>query len=249
MKRNIAYVRVSTTAQLEGNGPAAQRADITNWAAMTGTTIDEWVTEDETGTEADREQILLLKQRAAAGELGTLVISQTSRLGRELWVSEHLFNYFAKHGVEVVSANELFGKGRSGVLARQVMGAVAQYQKDAHLDHMKATRLAATVGRGTSMGGQSAYGYRAAGKGALHVDAHEARLVARTFDLAGTGITLERVAELLAEEGFRTRKGTRIARMQVLRLLRREGVYRGQAPVNHVELEPGVKPAQPAVLK
>ena len=73
MKKTVAYIRVSTTRQLDGEGPQQQTRDIMAWALNTNSLIDQWVTEDETGTIADREEILKLKEQARAGELGTLV--------------------------------------------------------------------------------------------------------------------------------------------------------------------------------
>ncbi len=44
----VAYMRVSTAAQLEGSGIDQQRASIIAWAVTSGVQIDEYITEDET---------------------------------------------------------------------------------------------------------------------------------------------------------------------------------------------------------
>jgi site-specific DNA recombinase len=248
-KKNIAYVRVSTTAQLEGNGPGQQLADIMAWAKMTGTEIDEVVEEDETGTIEEREQIMLLKARAARGEIRKIIVSQSSRLGRKMWVAEKLWEDFEALDVEMISATEKFDNSPMGIAMRQMASVFAQLNKADMLMRMRTCRRVAVARKGTYMGGNEPYGYSAAGRGQLDVVKPEAVLVARTFELAGLGLTMAGVARLLDEEGFRTRKGTRIAPMQVWRLLQREAVYRGQDTINDVQREPGVKPAQPAVLK
>ncbi len=248
--RTIAYMRVSTAAQLEGAGIDQQRASIITWAVSNGVAIDEYITEDETGTTEDREEIRKLQERARNGEFSVLIIDRVDRLGRTLAVCETLFAAFKQLGVDVRTVGAVFDDSPAGRMLRQVMGVLAEYQRSEWLGRMKQCRKAAAAKKGTSLGGRSLTGYRSVGRGQLAADDRSAAAVARCFALRETGCSLSDVARALAAEGFRNTKDKPYAVTQVARILARADVYRATAHphASSVQLAPGVMPAQPALI-
>ncbi len=245
--RTVAYIRVSTERQGEdGNGLEQQRRSICAFAAATGLTIDEWVTDDESGTTEDREGIQALLARSDAF---TLVFDRIDRLGRTLMVSESLFGKFAVRGVRQVCVAQHLDDSPTGRLTRQIMGAIAEYQRGEMLSRLAAAKQAAKAKRGTYGGGTVAYGFRSVGGGKLAASADDARMVRRCHELAGTSTaSLRTIAARLADEGYRTRKGTIIQAAQVKRILDRKEVYEGKANVGNVPLDMGVRPIHEVVL-
>ena len=78
----VALVRVSTSKQ----DPVAQRRAIEKWSDGTGTPIARWFDEGEVSGALDEERRPVLAQLMAAvrrGEVGTLVVAEWSRLGRD----------------------------------------------------------------------------------------------------------------------------------------------------------------------
>lgn len=248
-QKTVAYIRVSTSKQLEGAGPAQQHAAISVWALATRTTIDEFVEDAESGDIEDRAEIVLLKARADAGQLKEIIVDRLDRFARDSLVSEVLYRYFKVRGVKVTSISQSFDDSDSGVAMRQMLAVFAQLDKANRLSHLKQCRKATVARKGSFGGGTPAYGYESVGNAKLELVPGETKLVARVFDLAKLGNGYSQIARVLNEEGFRTRKGTVFAPMQVSRMLASEKQYKGEAPFSSVKLDDGVKPTQPAVLK
>jgi DNA invertase Pin-like site-specific DNA recombinase len=243
----IAYIRVSTERQSEeGNGLEQQRRSICAFAAASGMTIDEWVTDDETGTTEDREGIQNLLGRE--GQF-TLIFDRIDRLGRTLLVAESLFAKFSGRGVRLVCVAQQLDDSPVGRLTRQIMGAFAEFQRSELLARLAQCKRAAKAKRGTFGGGTVAYGYRAMGGGKLAVDPCTITLVRRCHELGKQeGATYRSIASELTKEGFTTRKGTTISAAQVWRILEREETYRGNKNVGSVPLDAGVKPVHAQLL-
>ncbi len=244
--KHVAYLRVSTERQAsDGNGLPQQRASICAYAALNNITIDEWVIDDETGTTEDREGIQALLKRS---ETFTLVFDRVDRLGRTLLVSENLFALFAARGVTLVCVAQQLTDTPMGRLTRQLMGAIAEYQRSEMLVRLSQCKQQAKAKRGTYGGGSVSYGYASAGSGRLVVDSGDAAMVRLCFDLRGQGKTLRGIVETLTEKGYRTRKGTEFYAAQIQRILARGDVYRAKENVGNVPLDAGVRPQQPAIL-
>jgi len=78
----VALVRVSTSKQ----DPVAQRRAIEKWSESTGTPIERWIDEGEVSgalDEEDRPGLAQLMEAARRGAVGTLVVAEWSRLGRD----------------------------------------------------------------------------------------------------------------------------------------------------------------------
>lgn len=255
MKKLVAYIRVSTSRQLDGQGPQQQQRDIMAWALTAvdcegkPVMIDRWVIEDETGTKEDREEILKLKEQARAGELGTLVLTQMDRLGRDAAVSLSLYRDFTRLGVKVIFVHQDFDDNSSGRAMLGFNAVMAQWVKEDLIERMKKNKRIAVARHGTFAGGTMPYGYAPAGNGKLKLVPGETKLIVRTFELRDNGNTQSQIARILREEGFRTRKGTEFTPKQVARILDHEAQYRGDAVFGDRKLDDGVQAAHPAVLK
>lgn len=247
MTTTIAYLRVSTEAQTEGNGLEQQRRSICAFAAATGLTIDEWVTDDESGTTEDREGI---RQLLAETRPFTLVFDRIDRLGRTLLVAESLFAKFVARGVRLLCVAQKLDDSPIGRMTRQMMGVVADYQRSEMLVRLSQCKRAAKAHRGTYGGGTVAYGFRSVGGGKLAVSAGDAAMVRRCYELASEPATtsLRSIATRLANEGFHTRKGTVIQPMQIKRILDRKDVYEGKRNVGNIPLDVGVLPVHEVIL-
>ncbi len=244
----IAYIRVSTERQADGNGLEQQRRSICMYAAAAGLHIDEWIEDDESGTTEDREGIQKLLARS---EAFTLVFDRVDRLGRTVLVSESLFAKFAARGVRVLCvAQELDDTKPSGRMIRQMMGVVAEFQRSEMLLRLSQSKRAAKAKRGTYGGGNVPYGFSAVGGGQLAADPCTVRLVRRTHEIAAQqrDASYRAIAECLTAEGFRTRKGTELSAMQVSRILKRKAVYAGQQNVGNVPLDQGVLPRHERII-
>lgn len=248
-KKTIAYCRVSTDKQMDGAGIDQQRNSIMAYAAVHGITIDEWAIEHETGTTEDREIIQRVLAECKAQKVQAVIVDRVDRLGRTLLTCERLHEDFRNAAVEVIFTNANCDTSATGVLLRQIMGALAQYDRTSWLSRMSQCRKSAVARKGTSAGGRTVYGYVSIGDGRLAVDCATVGIVQRAFELADLGhLSLTEITRQLNGEGFRSRKGTALFPQQVKRILSRRKVYEGKAVLHNVQLEAGVKPSQPEII-
>lgn len=247
-QKTVAYIRVSTEKQTEGTGPEQQHTAIAAWAAMNRIIIDEWVTEAETGTTAERPIIQQLLQQSADGELARIVLDRTDRLGRLARVSIALRDQFMANHTEVVFAKEQIDGSDMGSLVFTMMSGVAEYQRKEWLRRMQQCKDAAVRKRGTFRGGQVPLGYIATSNGRLAIDPEFAPAIRMVFDLKEAGHTLTSIAHSLKLGGYTTKSGRAFDPKQISNILKREDIYRGQNVFGHTVTDAGIQPMHPAIL-
>ncbi len=243
MSKTAAYIRVSTERQLDGSGPEQQRAGIMAYAAQHSIAIDEWATDDETGTTEDREQIQRLLAEARAGTLTTLLIDRMDRLGRKVAVCESLYEAFTQAGCQIRLVAMHFENNPAGVAMRQMLMVFAQYQKDEWLQRMAQCRRSKAARIGALANGQVPFGYRRSEVGALEVCPEEAPAVRRAFWLRKAGRSFRTIVAMLNAEGYRSRGGKPFTLDQVHCMIHRERQYAGL-----MGFTGGATAAQPALL-
>jgi len=122
-----AYIRVSTEKQSLEN----QRFALEAFAQKSGFTIDEWVCETVSGTkETNNRKLGRLFKRAKKGD--TIVISEISRLGRNVFMVMEALNFCISKGCHIISAKEGYrlGKDTPSVVLAFAFTLSAQIERD-----------------------------------------------------------------------------------------------------------------------
>jgi DNA invertase Pin-like site-specific DNA recombinase len=145
MENAFGYLRVSSQGQLEGDGPERQRHKITSFCKANGIEVKGWYRESETGTKQDRPELarLMIDLEQNGHEVRMVVIERLDRLARDLMVQEAIIRDFKRMGVQLVSVDEgrdLAGDDPTRKLVRQVLGAIAEYEKTMLVLKLKAAR-------------------------------------------------------------------------------------------------------------
>lgn len=222
--RALSYLRVSGKGQIGGDGFPRQREAIEALAATKGLDVaEEFRDEGISGTLglADRPGLSALLDRALVSGITTIVIEKADRLARDLVESELLLRTFREHGIQVIEAEGgtdlTHGGGEvspTTVLIRQVLGAVAQFEKSALVAKLRAARDRIRSQLGQCEGAR-AYGATGAEQAGLQ----------RVLELAGVAggprQSLAQVAAALNREGVPTRTGRPWARSTVQAILSR----------------------------
>jgi site-specific DNA recombinase len=242
--KTIAYTRVSTSAQTEGNGLQQQRSAIASYAGIEGVEIDDWLSDAATGMSEERPEMDRLRKMVELGEVSRVIVDRMDRLGRSLAVCETLSEFFRAHNVELVSVKDCFGTGMSGTLMRQIMGAIAQYDRSMMLARMNSSKREA-LARGRFVGGGIPYGYRLGKPGELEIEPKAAAAVRRVFELHKLGLSSVRVAAKLNEEGVPSARGGRWYNSTVLDLVKRQDFYRARTTLHHSQ---STAPVHEAIL-
>lgn len=219
-RRAVAYLRVSTEDQ--ANGPDAQRAAISRWAAAAGVEVVAWHEDRGVSGAApvDRRPGLLaaLDALTSAGA-GVLVVARRDRLARDVLVAASVEALLGRQGARVASAaGEGEGSDPAAALMRSLVDAFAAYERA-----LISTRTRAALGVKRARGertGECPLGTRAEA-GRLVVDPDEARALALVDELRAGGLSIREIAAELSARGVPARGGGRWHPTTVARALRR----------------------------
>src|SRR5215469_14183958 len=133
-----------------------------------------------------------------ANGVRTVIIEKLDRLARDLMVQETIIADLQKHGFELVSVAEpdLMATDATRILVRQMMGAVAQYEKTQIVLKLRGARMRKRAREGRCEG-RKPYGFYEG----------ESAVLERARALRAEGLGFDRVAVRLNEERIPTRTG------------------------------------------
>lgn len=201
MIQAFGYIRVSGKSQLEGDGFPRQREAIYTYAAAAGLEIihiyEERAIAGSTEWD-DRPAWLEMLGAIIADGVDTIVIENLNRLARTLMVQEHIIADLKKRGITLISTAEpdLGSDDPTRVLMRQVLGAVAQYDRAMIVLKLRGARRRIKAQEGRCEG-RKPYGFRP----------DEKATMARIEKWREAGITFDTIAANLNKEGVPTRYG------------------------------------------
>jgi DNA invertase Pin-like site-specific DNA recombinase len=217
-ERVVSYIRVSGRGQIDGDGPERQRDAIAKFckahglATMHGLSefFDKAVSGKVDGM--DRPEFVRMLEQIEETNLprvSAIVVECMDRLARDLMVSELLLAECRQRSIKVYAADQgalidMTGEGAdpTRVLIRQILGALAQWDKSMLVSKLKAARdrKKATTGR---CEGKKPFGTRP-GEAAIINLAHQFRSV---LDENNQPMEYVVIAKHFNESGFRTRHG------------------------------------------
>jgi DNA invertase Pin-like site-specific DNA recombinase len=201
MTKAHAYLRVSGKGQIEGDGFTRQLKAIREYAAAHDIKIVTVFREEGvSGTKesADRPAWTELMTALHSNGVHMVIVERLDRLARDLMVQETIVADLRKHGFELVSVAEpdLMANDPTRILVRQMMGAVAQYEKSQIVLKLRGARMRKRAKEGRCEG-RKPYGFYDG----------EGEALERLKALRSEGLPFERIAACLNEEGVPTRTG------------------------------------------
>lgn len=146
VKRAVSYLRVSGLGQVDGDGFERQRQSIARFAAATGLVVAEEFHEDGVSGATDlddRPALLAALTRVTEGDAKVVVVERADRLARDLMVQEAIVRQFADAGARLLTADgvDLTDDGDpTRRLLRQIVGAVAEWEKRCTVIKLRAAR-------------------------------------------------------------------------------------------------------------
>ena len=148
---------------MEGDGFTRQLKAIREYAAAHDIKIvNVYREEGVSGTKesADRPASSELITALHANGVRVVIIEKLDRLARDLMVQEAIIADLRKHGFELVSVAEpdLMANDPTRILVRQMMGAVAQYEKSQIVLKLRGARMRKRAKEGRCEG-RNPYGY------------------------------------------------------------------------------------------
>jgi DNA invertase Pin-like site-specific DNA recombinase len=207
------YLRVSGRSQLADDGFPRQRESIQRYADAKRINIVRWFEERGVrGATEWEDRPAWVDAVQHLNGVQTIIVERLDHLARELFIQEYILRDLKQRGVTLLSATEQdLDSDPSRVLFRQIMGAIAQYDRAMVVLKLRAARkrMKTVAGR---CEGRKPFGHRPG----------EGELLARMKELRAQGRTFDRIAETFNAEGVPTRiAGRRWFGSTVAKILRR----------------------------
>lgn len=222
----MAYIRVSTAAQVEGDGLSRQRDAIAAYAVKAGLdVVEEFADEGVSGTRplAERPGLSALLARILGNGIRTVIVERADRLARDLIEAELILRELTKVGVQIIEAegghnlSDGDDANPTAKLIRQVLGAVAEFEKSALVGKLRAARDRKRRETGRCEG-PVPYGEQAGEEAGLQ------QVLALAKKPRGKPRrSLREIVAVLNEEGVPTRTGVPWSVSSVQSVLRRHG--------------------------
>lgn len=231
MRDVVAYIRVSTEGQVEKYGLDAQKEDILAYCAGHNMRVVEWYRErGVSGAKEERpEWDRLMYGEITNPPISAVVVAKNDRVARDINIYYYFKMQLQKKGIELISVAEDFGQ--FGVMAHFLEAftmCVAEMERENITKRTLAGRRM-KASTGGYAGGRPPYGYKSV-EGVLVKDEREAECVKRVFLLRGsrTRHTLQDIADMINEAGYRTQKGKEFNVSAIQNILKHEALYKGQ---------------------
>ncbi len=203
MVKAHAYLRVSGKGQIEGDGFTRQLKAIKEYAAAHDIKIVRVFREEGvsgTAESMDRPAWSELMTTLHSNGVRVVLIEKLDRLARDLMVQETIIADLKRNGFELVSVAEpdLMANDPTRKLLRQMMGALAEYDKSQIVLKLRGARNRKREKEGRCEG-RKPYGFFPG----------EDAVIARMKELRAEGLGFDRIAAKLNAEGLKPRAGER----------------------------------------
>ncbi|MEP7010166.1 MAG: recombinase family protein [Acidobacteriota bacterium] len=215
------WIRVSTEDQVKGESPETHEARARMYAEMKGWTVAKVYRLDAISGKSvmGRPEAIEMLADVREGTITGLIFSKLARLARNTKELLEFADIFRREGADLISlAESIDTSSPAGRFFYTLIAALAEWEREEI-----SARIAASVPIRAKLGkpvaGKAPYGYRWENKARLMPDPSEAPILKLVFELFREHRLIGRVARLLNEAGYRTRKGQLFADMTIRELL------------------------------
>lgn len=218
MTKAFAYLRVSGKGQVMGDGFPRQLAAVEAYTAARGINIEGVYREkgvSGTADGMDRPVWVEMIGCILANGVKTVIIERLDRLARDLMIQEHILQDLCRRDITLISVAEpdLCSDDPSRKLMRQIMGAIAEYDRRMVVLKLRSARQRMRISEGRCEGAKP-YG----------VCPGELETLRRIQAMRTAGDSFQGIATALNADGIAPRRGLRWHPYAVARITSRTNV-------------------------
>lgn len=200
----VAYIRVSSTKQLDGDGPERQRTSTTSFSHNRFTIVREFI-DDISGTMADRPAFEEMLAYCQEHSIETILIDKTDRFTRDLFVGLQLIATCASRNLNVIDCAT--GKSitrpsnATEEMVVDMLMVIAKFNKNLLVETMAAARKRIRDS-----------GQKCDGRKGCHDDPNFPQgpaIIARARAMRAAGKSCETIARIFTEENVPSARGGR----------------------------------------
>jgi len=204
MTRAIAYIRVSTNKQADsGVSLEAQLAKIKSYAQLYDLELVDLVIETGSAKSLEREGLIAALGRLQAGDASALIVTKLDRLTRSVGDLGRLVDAYFKDFALLSVAEQIDTRTAAGRLVLNILASVSQWEREA-IGERTSAAMRHMREQGLYTGGQAPYGFRLEA-GNLVQDFAEQQVLDLVRKYRRQGLTLRTIANVLSEQGIRSR--------------------------------------------
>lgn len=225
----IAYVRVSTDGQVGEDkfGLERQEQIITDYCQRNDMEIVKWFRDEgESGAKERPGFDEIVYGDVSNPPFEAVVVAKTDRVARDINVYYYYKMMLMKKNIKLISIAEDFGQ--FGVFANMLEAftlCVAEMERDNITKRTSGGRKV-KASKGGYSGGRAPMGYKVL-NGKLVINAEEAEVVRRVFELRDSGKVLLDIVDILNREGYLTRNGKKFVISTVQSIVNNRKTYEG----------------------
>lgn len=200
------YVRVSHQIQQEsGISINNQINSCVSWCNARGIGYDIYV-DCVSGAKEKRPEFDKLKENI--NKYSKVVVYKLDRLSRKLSISVNFIEFLDKIGVEFIGVEDnISSSSYQNRFLINMLSVAAQYERETIIQRVKTTK--SWLKNNNRLSGSVPFGCDADNNGVLSVNQNEMEIVKKIKNLNRRGYSYSAIAEMLNEEGIKTKKGCR----------------------------------------
>jgi DNA invertase Pin-like site-specific DNA recombinase len=228
-KNAVGYIRVSTKQQAEEEkyGIDVQKQAILLYANDNGYNIVDWKIDEISGAKDDRPALNeILYGDVTNPPFEAVIIFKNDRLARDTKLYFYYLYTLEKKNIKLMSVKEEFNEGSelANIYMALLQFVAEQERKNIALRTSKGRSIKAQCGG--YAGGRCPYGYRIE-NGRLIINDEERPIVEFIFAKKAEGVPMLTMVDMLAEQGYKTRKGKSFQVSTIKSIITNEPLYRG----------------------
>jgi DNA invertase Pin-like site-specific DNA recombinase len=221
--RAVAYMRTSSASNVgvDKDSERRQREAINAFAVRAGIeVVEEFYDAAVSGADAvdTRPGFAAMMKRIETNGVGTIIVETASRFARDLMVQEVGYAKLRERGINVIAADNpasFLDDGPTSRLIRQVLGAIAEFDKAMTVAKLRGARERKRSSTGMKVEGRKSYAERVEARGMVN----EAKRLYRRSPKTGLRRSLRSIADELARQGYVSALGRPLSPSVVKRIV------------------------------